>query len=231
MQARLLPDKLTPMAPQTVARAFRGAMETNTGKTPSNACLALLVAQSALETGRWKAIHCFNFGNVKAAPTYTGLYCQFRCNEVLKGKVEWFDPPHPQCNFRAFESAESGAIDHIRFLSQSKRYAYAWEVAQTGMPLAFVDALKHAGYFTADEAPYARAVASLWREYQTMLNQGEADTLPPAPEDEAERHAAALAAVKYDAERHLHTEAVLAMMNFDLMDAVREERNAAMREP
>lgn len=214
MLARLIPDQTTPLAPQHVALCFRGALEIVQGKTPSNACLALLVAQSALETGRWKAIHCFNFGNVKAAESYTGLYCQFR-----------------QTNFRAFEAAETGAIDHIRFLSQRQRYAYAWQVAQTGMPLAFVDALKHAGYFTADAGPYAKAVASLWKEYLTMLDKlGDADTLPPPPENEAEQHAAALAAVAYDAERHLHTEAVLAMMNFDLMDAVREERNAALRE-
>jgi len=232
MLARLIPDRVTPLAPQEVARAFRGALETVMGRTPSNATLALLVAQSALETGRWKAIHCFNFGNVKAGSTYSGLYCQFRCNEVIKGKIEWFDPPHPQCNFRAFESAESGAIDHIRFLSQSKLYAYAWQVAQTGMPLAFVDALKHAGYFTADETPYAKAVASLWKEYQAMLNNGDADTLPPVREDEAAMHAAALAAVKRDAERFLHVEAASAAYDSEagIWDWVREEKNAALRE-
>jgi len=217
MNARLIPDKLTPLTPQEVALAFRSALETLMGKTPSNAFLALLVAQSALETGRWKSIHCFNFGNVKASPTYVGLYCQFRCNEVLKGKVVWFNPPHPQCNFRAFESAETGSIDHIRFLSQSKRYAYAWQVAQTGMPLAFVDALKHAGYFTADEAPYARAVASLWKEYLAMLS-----------EDEPKPHLAEVSTAAID--RFVYTES-LRIEQQSAADAQREWESANDTEP
>lgn len=202
MKATLVPDELTPLDAKNVARAFRSAYETVCGVSPTKECLALLVAQSALETGRWKSIHCFNFGNVKASPDYYGFYCQFRCNEVINGKVQWFDPPHPQCNFRAFQSAESGALDHIRFLATRKRYAYAWQVAQAGTPLAFVEALKAAGYFTADAGPYARAVVSLWKEYLGMLERmgEEHDTEPPPPpDDEPSLHELALAAkANYD---------------------------------
>jgi hypothetical protein len=172
VKATLVKDGLTPLTAQEVAMAFKSAFGTVVGKDPSRDCLALLVAQSALETGRWKSIHCFNFGNVKASPDYAGKYCQFRCNEVINGKVEWFDPPHPQTNFRAFDTCEAGAIDHLRFLSTRPRYAKAWQVALTGMPLAFVEALKDAGYFTADAGPYARAVASLWKEYCSMIERG-----------------------------------------------------------
>ena len=217
MKATLVPDKLTPLTPKQVALAFRSAYETVCGKTPSNACLALLVAQSALETGRWKSIHCFNFGNVKASPEYTGKYCQFRCNEVIGGKAQWFEPPHPQTNFRAFDSVESGAIDHIAFLAQRKRYAKAWEVAQTGMPLAFVDALKSAGYFTADAQPYAKAVASLWREYLTLvesLREPEPEPVPMAAEEEA-----------------LHEQALAAVAMSDPVEWAADERREQMREP
>jgi hypothetical protein len=151
--------------------AFRSAYETVVGVTPSNDCIALLVAHSALETGRWKSIHCFNLGNEKASQEYAGLYCQFRCNEVINGKVQWFDPPHPQCNFRAFQSLESGAIDHLRFLSQRERYAKAWLAAKSGDPAAFVHALKAGGYFTADEGPYLSAVKSLFEEYRRLAPQ------------------------------------------------------------
>ena len=170
MKATLIPDKLTPCQPLDVARAFRSAIETLEGSTPSNARLVVLVAQSALETGRWKSIHCWNFGNVKAGPDYEWLYCQFRCNEVIDGKLQWFDPPHPQCNFRAFTSIDAGAVDHIRFLSGRKRYAAAWAAAKQGDPAAFVHALKVAGYFTADEVPYLKAVTSLFREYMLLLS-------------------------------------------------------------
>lgn len=216
MRDTLVPDQLTPLDAQTVARAFRGAYETVCGKTPSNACLALLVAQSALETGRWRSIHRFNFGNVKASQDYVGKYCQFRCSEVIGGKVQWFDPPHPQTSFRAFDSADAGAIDHLRFLSERPRYAHAWQVLQTGMPLAFVEALKAAGYFTADAGPYARAVTSLWKEYLAMLERGLSEPpAPPAPlPDEPDLHAAALAAVA----------------TFDPLAAAREERREQMKE-
>lgn len=185
MKGALIPDKLTPCEPMQVARAFRAALETVTGVTPSNAHLAILVGHSALETGRWKSIHCWNFGNVKASATYEWFYTQYRCNEVINGKLEWFDPPHPQCNFRAFTSIDAGALDHIRFLSQSKRYAAAWEAAKSGDPARFVTALKAAGYFTADEGPYKRAVVSLFNEYLRMLSgSGEMpthDTEPTLP--------------------------------------------------
>jgi hypothetical protein len=123
MLATLVPDRLTPLTAAEVLKAFKGAFATVCGVDPSKECLALLVAQSALETGRWRSIHCFNFGNVKASNDYTGKYCQFRCNEVINGKVQWFDPPHPQTSFRAFDSVDSGAIDHLRFLSTRPRYA------------------------------------------------------------------------------------------------------------
>lgn len=217
MKGTLVPDKVTPMTAQQVALAFRSAYETVCGKTPSNACLALLVAQSALETGRWKSIHWFNFGNVKAGQDYTGKYCQFRCNEVINGKVQWFDPPHPQTNFRAFDSADTGAVDHIRFLSQRKRYAKAWEVAQLGMPLAFVDALKSAGYFTADAGPYARAVASLWNEYMKLVEKLK-EPEPPAPEPDRD-------------EPTLHGLAMAAVARQDWANAVDDERRENLREP
>ena len=126
MKAKLLPDLLTPCTARDVMWALRVAHERVTGLTPSRDTLALATAQSALETGRWKSIHRYNLGNIKASSTYEGYYCQFRCNEVIGGKLEWFDPPHPQTNFRAFLNLEDGATDHVEFLSKRPRYASAW---------------------------------------------------------------------------------------------------------
>jgi hypothetical protein len=215
----LVPDRLTPLNAAEVASAFRAAFIVVCGTEPTRECLALLVAQSALETGRWKSIHCFNFGNIKASPTYEGFHCQFRCNEVIGGKVQWFEPPHPQCNFRAFDSVDDGATDHLRFLSTRPRYAKAWQVALSGMPLAFVEALNSAGYFTADPGPYARAVVSLWKEYCAMLERLELephrDTEPPPPDDEPD----------------LHFEALAAKANFDPLAASDDERREQLKEP
>lgn len=206
MKAKLVPDLLTVCtAPQYIA-AVRSGLETLAGKTPSSAHVAVLTAQSALESGRWKKMHRFNPGNIKASENYEYLYCQFRCNEVIAGKVQWFDPPHPQTNFRAFMDLETGVLDYLRFLSQRTRYSQAWLAAEAGDPVLFTQALKRAGYFTADEAPYRRAVASLFNEYLRLMTADANDTQP----DRAEvNYEAAVAVVAPDVERAIHNTAVM----------------------
>lgn len=206
MRATLVSDLLTPCDAATYLRAIRAGLETLFGKTPSDAHVAVLTAQSALESGRWKSMHRNNPGNIKASDTYEYLYCQFRCNEVIGGKVQWFDPPHPQTNFRAFMDLDTGVLDYLRFLSGRPRYSSSWHAAESGDPTLFVHALKNAGYFTADEAPYRRAVVSLFNEYMRLLADPGRDTMPdPADVD----HEAAVAVVSLDEERLIHNTAVL----------------------
>lgn len=229
MKATLIADKLTPCTAGEFMGAVRAALETLQGKTPSREFVAILTAQCALESGRWKSMHRNNPGNIKASASYEYFYCQFRCNEVIGGKVEWFDPPHPQTNFRAFLDLETGVIDYLRFLSGRKRYAAAWVAAERGDVVGFVRALKLGGYFTADEAPYLRAVVSLFNEYLRMLNAPERDTEPPRDElNEAQ----AIAVIAPDPERLLHTQAVLMVQESweRLRDVAREERDRNMRE-
>ena len=65
-------------------------------------------------------------------------------------------------------------------------------VSVSGLGLAFVEALKSAGYFTADAGPYARAVTSLWKEYLPMVETlREPDTEPAPPLSEEPDHEAA----------------------------------------
>jgi hypothetical protein len=180
MLATLVPDKLTPLTAGEVARAFQYAFTRLIGHPPKPRTLAILMAQSALESGRWKSLHCFNLTNIKASTTYEGLYCLYRCNEIINGKVEWFDPPHPQCRFRAFESLEDASLDYLTFL-QRPRYKPAWEQALAGDPVAFVAALKRGGFFTANEEPYRKAVVSLMNEYVQKLDAWLADGPDPEP--------------------------------------------------
>ena len=108
----------TPFVPKVVSSwpLSLSAMRRLTGRPPTAAVLALLLAQSAFETGHWKSLHHFNFGNAKAGPNYP-LITQFRCSEVDQNGVETFyDPPHPQCNFRAYENAAAGALDYLKVL-------------------------------------------------------------------------------------------------------------------
>jgi hypothetical protein len=184
MRATLLDDKLTKLTPLEAIRALREGYRRVVGRYPSAATLAVHVAQSALESGRWKSMHWHNFSNVKAGQSYEGFYSQYRCNEIIKGKTEWFNPPHPQCNFRAYLTAADGAEAHMRFLQANKRYALAWAEAERGDPDATVLALKRAGFFTASVEPYRKATNSLFREFLRVIQDSDLEDAPPLPPEE-----------------------------------------------
>lgn len=132
---------------------------------PSNKSLALLWAQWALETGRGKAIHCCNFGNLKRSSGDPTDWTMYRCSEIIDNKEVFFDPPHPQTHFRAYRSVIDGAKDYILFLSKRKRYLKAWEEVKNGDPAAFGHELKVAGYYTANEAKYTAIIVKVTNEF------------------------------------------------------------------
>ncbi len=228
---------------------MRYALTGAIGSKPTAACLALALAKCALETGRWKSCHCWNWGNIKAGEKYEGMYCAFELNEVLNGKVVWFgprgrldrkggtviaepfaDPPgHPQTRMRAHENEFTGADAYVEFMLKGSggRFRPAFDRMVAGDAAGMVHAMKLAGYMTADEAPYAKAVISIDREYT-----GKIAGLNPAPSATEEEVCRAVACLAPDPDRYLHTEAVVAAMNSmdGVWDAIREERNAAMRE-
>ena len=55
------------------AYALREAWNRVYNAYPSDNQLAVLWAKSCLETGHWKAIHCYNFGNIKATVAFENL--------------------------------------------------------------------------------------------------------------------------------------------------------------
>jgi hypothetical protein len=193
MIAKWIPDLVKTLTLEEAASALRLALNLQLKSDPSVEVLALAVAKTALETGRWKAIHRFNFGNVKAGESYTGLYTTFRCNEIIKGKVQWFDPTtdgfadppgHPQTRFRAYQSAAEGAAAYVSFVAGG-RYAAAWQRLLAGDAAGYVHALKVAGYFTADEGPYVKGVVSLQREFIGKLKALPDHEVPIADVDHA----------------------------------------------
>lgn len=180
----MVPAVKTPITPTDVARALRVAWMRLFDAEPASQQLAVLMAQSALETGRWKSCWNFNLGNIKGGSKWTGDTCQFRCNEVIGGVVQWFDPPHPQTAFRAYASLPDAAADYLWMLR--RRFSRCWEHVLRGDPVAFSQALKSQRYYTAPEPPYTRAVKSLFNEYMRVLVNQESS--PPPPPDEPEEH-------------------------------------------
>jgi hypothetical protein len=164
-----LADMRTAVDPDELGRALVVAWRALVGSAPSRESILVLLAHSALETGHWKGCHNWNLGNVKSRAGDGRCWTFFRCNEVIGGKLVWFSPPHPQTRFRAFQSLQEGAADHLAFLRGMKRYAGAWEQVIAGDPRAFARALKAAGYFTAAERPYEDAVFAIFARYKATL--------------------------------------------------------------
>ena len=254
MRAAYLPAQLTKLTPAEALKAIRGAWETLEGVSPSHGTQSLLLAQSALESGRWLFCYLYNLGNEKAGLTYDGFFQCYRCNEQLPDGWHWYVPEgelvgqfgtplkgspipvpdgHPQTRFRAFAGPEQGALAWLQLLK--RRFPTAYAIAKAGGTAeGFVQALKRDRYFTANEAPYARAVSSLAREYAALVKEPDRDTeAPPSPDDE-QMLCEAMACVAEDPERSFPAELrVLAVQMAEqswerLEEARRAERDRNM---
>lgn len=174
MTQRLVPAVPTPLLLEDAVQGFIDAWPTATADPCSPEAVAVITAKSALETGNFgmdqlteqpknpPTIYNYDLGNERPGSGWTGLVTQYRCNEVINGKVVWFDPPAPESTFRAFATLAEGCAASIRFLAQSTRYHQAWLRILAGDPVGYVRMVKQAGYFTGDEEPYAKAVLSIY---------------------------------------------------------------------
>lgn len=204
--ATLVPDKLTPLDEADAIRAFADGWSVALRQDPSPRQLAIVVAHVILENAAgFRALHWWCFGNVKASPKWPGKYCMYRCNEVIDGVVRWFDPPHPQTWFRAYDSAAEGAEAHVRFLAEDSDhdgknyYAPAWERLLAGDADGFVRALSRLGYFTGPVDAYAKAVVSIAARIEPACARILSD-MHPAITDEDRAHVVAMVSLWTDAQ-------------------------------
>ncbi len=183
MLATFVDDELTPRSFELAEEALRWALKEQMGHEPSDEVVALALSKTALETARWQSIHKSNWGNIKAGPKYEGMYTAYACNEILSGQVVWFSPRgrldkqngkvvaeaydfppwHPQTRFRAYAGLFDGVSEYTDFIATG-RYKVAWARLLSADVTGFVHELKLAGYFTADEALYAKGVRGLYDE-------------------------------------------------------------------
>lgn len=80
-----VPDVKTALTLDEAIRAFAGGWKIVLGSEPKPRAVAILVAQSALETGNWHSMHCYNFGNVRPSKDASAddLFCEYQCDEWL----------------------------------------------------------------------------------------------------------------------------------------------------
>src|SRR5271157_4687798 len=150
---RVKTDISEPQMTQAVIAAWTSMFGTPPGKEQ----VAMVIAQNNLETGHRKAMWNYNVGNL----TTDG-----------KGAFDYFDDletdeqttpghwQHMKLKYRAYPSLEEGTKDYLRLLS-GKHYSEAWKHIMNPDPVAYSKALKAAGYYTANEPAYTKAMASL----------------------------------------------------------------------
>lgn len=168
---------LTPLTEIGAAWALREAWFVCFDVYPSIDSLSLIWAQTALETGRWKKIYNYNWGNIKRRESKP--YTSYGCNEILNGKVEWFQPYHPQTFFAAYSSAAEGAQDYLKLLSQLPRYQKCWQTILIGSAPKFGLELHAAGYYTDDVTKYTKNLVELDSEFKNKFNQNSFTILVP----------------------------------------------------
>ena len=170
-----LDTKKTPLTPEQAAQALSVSYQAITGRAPTPEILALLLAQSASETGNWQQISNYNFGGVKAS----------RGDKYVQAMVDGNPGNRHVYAFAAYLSPEEGARRYLDVLKYREPW---WTGLHSGDPEAFVNALVSipgAHYFEAPTESYlanvragAARFAELARAYAREISAGE--VRPPA---------------------------------------------------
>ena len=142
----------TPVSVSDLRAAIGRAYQRVTGHAPSARIVQSLTAQASVETGSGRAMYNFNFGGIKGAGP-EGQTASCMTHEVIAGK----DVTLRQ-NFRAYSSLDQGADDYVRVLVA--KFGGALPSAASGDLSGFAHALKQAGYYTASENDYAKALSN-----------------------------------------------------------------------
>jgi len=154
-----LPDRLTALVPDDAARYLAEGYRRVMGSSPSVAKMKLLISQSALESGNWKFMHNFNYGNEKLSGSDTH-------SQVYKIGD---DPSDPGAFYAAFLNPEDGAEHYVRTLTKRDHWRAGLE---TGKPLLFIQALSTPPvYFTADPQRYLVTMTKLIDQYEDLANK------------------------------------------------------------
>ena len=174
----------TPLTEEEATYYLKTAWIKLFGSAPSTNSLAILFAQSCLETGRWKMLRNNNWGNIKKRDGIQ--YTSYECSEILNGKNINFNPYNPQTFFASWPGPLEGAVGYLDFVSKKTRYQKAWEALKRGDVSSYVIELHNAGYFTADVNMYLKTTTRLYNEFlskkDTLLAWTPPVIIEPAPE-------------------------------------------------
>lgn len=132
-----------------MANAYRAAFNNSPlHRDPTRNELAMFLAQSALETDRWKKMRNFN-------PAFL--------TTSTRGYFKLSAPGQEKYRYSAFTQAHEGTGAHVAWVMRNSPQAFL--AAKAGDPAAFAHALKVARFYEAPEAEYRGALVSLFPEF------------------------------------------------------------------
>lgn len=126
-------------------------------REPSPREVAMLLAHSALETGRWKKMYGWNPGFV-----------------TTDGGLDFFELDGNPLKFRWYMTAPLGFEDWMRQLVEN--WSDAWALIDSDDPQSYVNALqkgRHGSYYgDADPQTYGHTLGLLYREFLVWTSLG-----------------------------------------------------------
>ena len=148
----------TPVSESQMADAIIKIWREKFGTNPSKEQVAMILAQNDLETGHRKSMWNYNVGNITTGPNGVFDYYDDLTTDEQVSPGVW---KKMNLKYRAYPNLEAGVKDYINLLSTG-RYTKAWQHILNPDPASFSKALKEAGYYTANEAPYTKNLVSLF---------------------------------------------------------------------
>ena len=149
----------TPVDAQSLADALARAWPSViVGDEPTAGAIRLLLAQSAFETGAWRACWNWNLGNVKCdgSVPWFSMVASEGDESVMMVSSKW----------RSYDSLDEGALAYLAVLRQ--RFSRAWSFVVLEDPTGFVAALKASGYFTGNLAQYTAGVLAYYHSFSSI---------------------------------------------------------------
>lgn len=148
----------TDVSSAQMTQAIISAWQQKFGSAPSKEQVAMLLAQNDLETGHRKSMWNYNVGNITTNGQGSFNYFDDLTTNEQTSPGVW---KKMKLKYRAYPTLEDGVKDYLNLLSNG-RYNKAWQHIVNPDPVSFSKALKEAGYYTADEAPYTKNLVSLF---------------------------------------------------------------------
>ena len=153
------PRKLTATLPK-MALAYARGFRVIFGKTIPRRTLALLLAQSAVETGNWKkGYYEYNPANITTTRA-RGFY-------FLPDDADL--PREQRHKYAPYPDEQTGAQAHIATLMRVHRPAWDMMLSDDATPEDIARSLRRTGFFESDPEPYGKAMASKFDEVMRKL--------------------------------------------------------------